>query len=146
MLVLSRKANEQIVLPELGIVIEVVSVKGKAVRIGIDAPRDIRVLRGEIVGTPRPESAQQNQSQPAQKARAERVAADVKNSAIIRTTGLKSRVSKMREAKQPASRTISYQPDSANDTMPVRETASTYNMLRTPVELVFEQTEESVAC
>ncbi len=50
MLILSRRAGEEIVIPELGITLDVVSVKGKTVRIGIDAPPEIRILRGELTG------------------------------------------------------------------------------------------------
>ena len=49
MLVLSRKVNETVEFPELGITVEVVRVKGNAVRLGIKAPNSIRILRGELV-------------------------------------------------------------------------------------------------
>lgn len=47
MLVLTRKANQKI---EIGgnIVVTVLSVKGNSVRLGIEAPRDVRVVRGEL--------------------------------------------------------------------------------------------------
>jgi carbon storage regulator CsrA len=48
MLVLSRQENQTIIFPNLGISVEVVRVKGKNVRIGIDAPRSIKVVRGEL--------------------------------------------------------------------------------------------------
>ena len=48
MLVLSRKQNETIVLPELGISFEIVKVKGNVVRVGINAPDSIKILRGEL--------------------------------------------------------------------------------------------------
>jgi carbon storage regulator CsrA len=48
MLVLSRREQEAVVFPKLGIRIEVTRVRGKAVSLGIDAPESIRVLRGEI--------------------------------------------------------------------------------------------------
>lgn len=51
MLVLSRKTNETIELPELGISIEVIKVKGGTVRLGIKAPESIRILRGELLET-----------------------------------------------------------------------------------------------
>ena len=51
MLVLSRKTNETIELPELGISIEVIKVKGGTVRLGIKAPASIRILRGELLET-----------------------------------------------------------------------------------------------
>ena len=48
MLVLSRRANEQIVLPDLGVTIEVISISGNRVKLGVTADQSIRVLRGEI--------------------------------------------------------------------------------------------------
>ena len=50
MLVLSRKVNETVEFPELGITVEVVRVKGNTVRLGIKAPNSVRILRGELVG------------------------------------------------------------------------------------------------
>ena len=47
MLVLSRKRNETIVIDNR-ITITVVQLKGGGVRLGIDAPRDVVVNRGEI--------------------------------------------------------------------------------------------------
>jgi len=47
MLVLSRKKNQTIVI-DGKIEIEVVKVKGNTVRLGITAPNDIKVLRGEL--------------------------------------------------------------------------------------------------
>ena len=47
MLVLSRKKNESIVI-DGNITIEILQVKGKGVRLGIKAPQDVRVLRGEL--------------------------------------------------------------------------------------------------
>ncbi len=47
MLVLSRKKNESIVIGE-NVRIEILKVSGNTVRIGIQAPRDIKVLRGEL--------------------------------------------------------------------------------------------------
>lgn len=48
MLVLSRREQESIVFPKLGIRVQVTRVRGKAVSLGVDAPEDIRVLRGEL--------------------------------------------------------------------------------------------------
>ena len=48
MLVLSREAGEAIVIGEGLIRVTVVSVRGGKVRVGIDAPDDIRVDRLEI--------------------------------------------------------------------------------------------------
>ncbi len=47
MLVLSRKQNEKIVIAD-NISITVLKVKGNTVRLGIDAPRDVRIVRGEL--------------------------------------------------------------------------------------------------
>ncbi len=47
MLVLSRKKNETIVI-DGQIKIEVLQVKGNTIRLGITAPQDVRVLRGEL--------------------------------------------------------------------------------------------------
>lgn len=47
MLVLSRKKNEQIVI-DGQIEVEVLQIKGNTVRLGIKAPRDVKVLRGEL--------------------------------------------------------------------------------------------------
>ena len=47
MLVLTRKLNEKIRIGS-SITITVVRLKGKAVRIGIEAPADVNVLRGEL--------------------------------------------------------------------------------------------------
>ena len=48
MLVLTRKADEQILIGD-DIKITLVRIRGNSVRIGIDAPRDVRVMRGELV-------------------------------------------------------------------------------------------------
>jgi carbon storage regulator len=47
MLVLSRKMHEQIVIGE-DITVTIVRVQGNTVRIGIEAPRQVRVVRGEL--------------------------------------------------------------------------------------------------
>ena len=51
MLVLSRRKEETIVFPELGITVEVIRVDGNKVRLGIKAPESIRILRGELEET-----------------------------------------------------------------------------------------------
>jgi carbon storage regulator len=48
MLVLSRKAKERIRIGK-DIVIVVNRIRGSAVSIGIEAPSEVRVLRGELV-------------------------------------------------------------------------------------------------
>ena len=47
MLVLSRKENQEIVIGE-DVVIRVTKINGNRVSIAIEAPRDIKILRGEI--------------------------------------------------------------------------------------------------
>ena len=47
MLVLSRKVGQTILVGE-NISIQVLQVSGGAVRLGIEAPTDIRILRGEL--------------------------------------------------------------------------------------------------
>ena len=51
MLVLSRKINEEIVIGD-NIKVTVLKLKGNTVRIGIEAPREIRVLRAELPHEP----------------------------------------------------------------------------------------------
>ncbi len=56
MLVLTRKKNECIVI-DGNIIIDVLEIKGSIVRIGVRAPKDKRVLRGELVlREPKPEA------------------------------------------------------------------------------------------
>lgn len=47
MLVVSRKAQQTIHVGQ-DVTITIVRVKGRQVQIGIEAPRDVRVLRGEV--------------------------------------------------------------------------------------------------
>lgn len=47
MLVLSRKPNQKINIGS-DITITVVKVKGNVIRLGIEAPRDVRVIRSEL--------------------------------------------------------------------------------------------------
>lgn len=47
MLALTRKVGERIVIGE-NIVVTVASVKGDSIRLTIDAPREIKIYRGEI--------------------------------------------------------------------------------------------------
>lgn len=50
MLVLSRKKNQTIVI-DSQIEVEVLQVKGNTVRLGIKAPNDVKILRGELQPT-----------------------------------------------------------------------------------------------
>lgn len=47
MLVLTRRSNQRIVIGD-DIVITVLDIKGDSVRLGIDAPRSVRVHREEV--------------------------------------------------------------------------------------------------
>lgn len=48
MLVLSRKKDERIVIGD-DIVVTIVEVAGQRVRLGVEAPREVRVMRGELL-------------------------------------------------------------------------------------------------
>ncbi|MEM9186581.1 MAG: response regulator [Planctomycetota bacterium] len=48
MLVLSRQKNQRVNFPGLGISVEILEVKGSKVRVGIDAPMEVRILRDEL--------------------------------------------------------------------------------------------------
>ncbi|QEG23488.1 carbon storage regulator [Mariniblastus fucicola] len=47
MLVLSRKIDDEIIIDE-NITVRVLKVKGNTVRIGISAPGDVSIMRGEL--------------------------------------------------------------------------------------------------
>ena len=47
MLVLSRKANQKVVI-EGGIVVHVIEIRGDKVRIGFEAPKDLAIHREEV--------------------------------------------------------------------------------------------------
>ena len=49
MLVLSRGRNDKVVFPTLGITVEILRINGGNVRIGIEAPQEIPILREEIL-------------------------------------------------------------------------------------------------
>ncbi len=51
MLVLTRKADQKIQIGS-NIRITVIEVKGRYVRLGIEAPRDVRIVRSEIAAPP----------------------------------------------------------------------------------------------
>jgi carbon storage regulator len=48
MLILSRKKGQTIKLPELEVEIEITQIKGGCVKVGVKAPREVRVVRGEL--------------------------------------------------------------------------------------------------
>jgi carbon storage regulator len=49
MLVLSRKTNERILIGD-NVTVTIVRVRGDVVRLGIEAPNHMRVLRSELLG------------------------------------------------------------------------------------------------
>ncbi|HVC92369.1 MAG TPA: carbon storage regulator [Pirellulales bacterium] len=51
MLVLTRKTQQQIQFGD-DIVVTILQVRGQSVRVGIEAPRGVRVVRGEIASKP----------------------------------------------------------------------------------------------
>ena len=55
MLILSRRVGECITIGN-DIVIKVVEISGNQIRLGIDAPREVRVLRGEIINAMKEEN------------------------------------------------------------------------------------------
>jgi carbon storage regulator len=53
MLVLSRKVGERVILAG-GIVVQVLEVSGRRVRLGIEAPREVTILREELSSAEEP--------------------------------------------------------------------------------------------
>ena len=64
MLVLTRKFQQQIKIGDQ-ITVTILRVKGQTVRVGIDAPRDVRVIRGELppIGQTLPATAENEAAQ-----------------------------------------------------------------------------------
>lgn len=48
MLVITRRQNQKIVFPDLGVSVTLVGARNGSARFGVDAPRDIKILREEI--------------------------------------------------------------------------------------------------
>lgn len=48
MLVLSRRINEDVLFPNSGIRLRILHLKGNMVRVGIEAPPEVEILRGEL--------------------------------------------------------------------------------------------------
>jgi carbon storage regulator CsrA len=48
MLVLSRRPNEKVLFPSINAAVQVVSIKGGTVRLGIEAPPEVTILRAEL--------------------------------------------------------------------------------------------------
>ncbi len=64
MLVLTRKANEQIQIGD-SVVVTILRIKGQSVQVGIEAPREVLVLRGELPKHDRLPMENEHSSQPA---------------------------------------------------------------------------------
>lgn len=52
MLVLSRRSDQQVVFPNVGITLNVLKVRGQVVKLGIEAPDDVEILRPEAKEQP----------------------------------------------------------------------------------------------
>jgi carbon storage regulator CsrA len=50
MLVLSRRPGDKILFPDLNIAVQILQTNGKTVRVGVNAPPDVAVLRHELAG------------------------------------------------------------------------------------------------
>lgn len=59
MLVLSRKKNESIHIGDQ-VIIHIVQMRGGKVRVGIEAPREVPVIRSELRDQPTQEESQAN--------------------------------------------------------------------------------------
>ncbi|MDR2471212.1 MAG: carbon storage regulator CsrA [Treponema sp.] len=63
MLILSRKINEKIMIGE-DISISIIEIRGDQVRIGVDAPRTVKVFRREVFDAIRAENRAAAESAP----------------------------------------------------------------------------------
>ena len=104
MLVLTRKIQEQIQIGE-NITITILRMKGQTVRVGIDAPEDVRIVRGELrramregSSTDMPDEASSDDCQPALSQRPSRT------SSTERVVGQSRNV---RESESPAHESLS---------------------------------------
>lgn len=52
MLILTRKVDQSVVFPSCGIVVHVLGVKGRSIKLGFEAPKEVEVLRGELLTEP----------------------------------------------------------------------------------------------
>lgn len=48
MLILGRRINQSIVFPNCGITVRILDVNGRVAKIGIEAPRSVEIMRGEL--------------------------------------------------------------------------------------------------
>ena len=54
MLVVSRRCDEEIVFPAIGVTVKILSAAGNRVRLGVDAPTNVQILRAELQPTAEP--------------------------------------------------------------------------------------------
>ena len=50
MLVITRRSSEKISFPQIGITVHFIRVQGSSAKVGVDAPRDIVIVRDELEG------------------------------------------------------------------------------------------------
>jgi carbon storage regulator len=65
MLIITRRPGEKLMIGD-DVVVEVIEVSGSSVRIGIDAPKSVRVYREEIYSAVKAENAAAAASDPGQ--------------------------------------------------------------------------------
>ena len=63
MLILSRKVNEKIVIGD-NITVSIIEVRGDQIRLGVDAPKSIKVFRQEVFDAIKAENKAASQSTP----------------------------------------------------------------------------------
>ena len=51
MLILGRRENQSIVFPNCGITVRILDVNGRVAKVGIEAPRSVEIMRGELAAT-----------------------------------------------------------------------------------------------
>ncbi|MCL2066017.1 MAG: carbon storage regulator CsrA [Treponema sp.] len=64
MLILSRKVNEKIMIGD-NIAVSIIEIRGDQVRIGVDAPKSIKVFRQEVYEAIKAENKAASESTPA---------------------------------------------------------------------------------
>jgi carbon storage regulator CsrA len=52
MLVLSRRMHEKIVFPGFNITVQVLDIQSGRVRLGIEAPPEVKIMRNELLARP----------------------------------------------------------------------------------------------
>ena len=63
MLILSRKINEKVMIGD-DITVSIIEIRGDQVRIGIDAPKNIKVFRQEVLDAIKAENKAASESAP----------------------------------------------------------------------------------